>query len=437
MSYDSVMRLSNPLKIAVLVFGLLLGMSLLMVTIPKNTAQETVEISVMTFNIENGGTQVNFNKVVEAIQKAKADVVGIQEAWGNTAALAHALGWEYYDQRQHIISRYPLLKPASVKDLYTFVEVRPGKMVAIGNMHLPDEPYGPELIRHGATKAEVIANENKVRLPTALPFIEKLESLAHRGIPVFLTGDFNSPSHLDGKAAYGVEWPVTKILSDKGFSDAYRESYPDEKAYGGITWPAARPKIDASVDHFNPSGDDIPNRVDFIFTAGPSQVTSSQLVCEDSDKACDVTVSPWPSDHRSVVARFSVQPAPLPSKGLIRIPSRIPVAVAPSINVTPPTVSPGHTFTITWKNAPGNRYDYILITPTGADHRTFADAVRLYTFGEENGSIKFDEQTAKGNWPAWYSSPDAHWPLAPNTYDVKLMLDDSDKVLAVAEIVIK
>jgi hypothetical protein len=49
-------------------------------------------ISVMSYNIENGGAQVDFDKTVEAIKKSGADVVGIQEAWGNTARLAKAVG---------------------------------------------------------------------------------------------------------------------------------------------------------------------------------------------------------------------------------------------------------------------------------------------------------------------------------------------------------
>ena len=61
-------------------------------------------------------------------------MVGIQEAWGNTAPLAKAVGWKYYDQRQHIISRFPLFEAPDSHGLYTFIEVLPGKMVAIANM---------------------------------------------------------------------------------------------------------------------------------------------------------------------------------------------------------------------------------------------------------------------------------------------------------------
>jgi endonuclease/exonuclease/phosphatase family metal-dependent hydrolase len=435
MPYDLMMKLSNPLKIAIIACSLMLCLSLVIFNVKK---LPLITITVMTFNIENGGTQVDLNKIVEAIQEANADVVGIQEAWGNTAKLAHALGWRYYDQRQHIISRLPLLKPASVKGLYTFVEVMPGKIIAIANVHLPDEPYGPDLIRQGATKEQVEANERKVRLPTALPFINKLAALTQRGIPVFLTGDFNSPSHLDWKKRkIKVEWPVTKTLADKGFTDAYRSMYPDTIQQTSATWPAKRPDVVNSHDHFNPTQNDPPDRIDFIFSAGPVRVIASDIVGENEFKGSDLSVSPWPSDHRAVIARFAVLPAKAPEKGLILSPSRIPITAAPALSVTPTSVRPGQTFTVTWKNSPGNRYDYILIAPAGSNHIAWEEAVRLYTDGEGSGSIQYNEQTSKGNWLAWHASNDAKWPLTPNTYDIKLMLDDGYTELAATQIVVK
>jgi endonuclease/exonuclease/phosphatase family metal-dependent hydrolase len=437
------MRLSKPLKIASLVSLLAISLLLAILFIPK---KPTIEITVMTFNIENGGTQVSFNKVVEAIQKTKADVVGIQEAWGNTAKLAHALGWRYYDQQLQIISHLPLLKPASVRSLYTFVEVTPGKVIAIANIHLPDEPYGPELVRHGAPKTEVIANENKTRLPVVLPFINKLATLAKRGIPVFLTGDFNSPSHLDWTEAsinklpnhpYAIEWPITAMLAKRGFTDAYRQFWPDPLKPIVATWPASRPEVLQSPDHFNPTPDDLPDRIDFIFTAGPANVISSQLIGEANYQASNINITPWPSDHRAIAARFAVQPAAIPQKGLILTPSLIPIAAVATLSITPTNLHRGKAFTIKWKNAPGNRYDYILITPTNNQQLDQYAAVRLYTFGETDGSVEYNEENAKGNWLAWHTSPEGHWPLAPNTYDIKLMLDDSNTALAATQITVK
>ena len=60
-------------------------------------------------------------------------------------------------------------------------------------------------------------------------------------MPVFLTGDMNSPSYLDWTAvaavrpqvAYPLVWPVSKALADAGFRDSYRDAYPDPVARPG------------------------------------------------------------------------------------------------------------------------------------------------------------------------------------------------------------
>ena len=93
-------------------------------------------------------------------------------------------------------------------------------------------------------------------------------------MPVFLTGDFNSPSHLDWTKPtvgvlqnhrYVVEWPVTKFIQEKGLIDSFRETHPDPEKNPIYTWPAGRPFVENSIDGFNPSEDDLPDRVDFVY----------------------------------------------------------------------------------------------------------------------------------------------------------------------------
>ena len=133
-------------RLAVFTATLYLGMSLPLFA----EESASVPFSVLTYNIENGGAQVSFDKTVEVIKKSGADVVGLQEAWGNTGRLAKEVGWEYYDPRQHIISRFPLLEAPDSEGLYLLIEVKPGKFVAMANVHLPDEPYGPDMVRAGS-----------------------------------------------------------------------------------------------------------------------------------------------------------------------------------------------------------------------------------------------------------------------------------------------
>lgn len=282
---------------------------------PTSFASKPTTITVMTFNIENGGTQVDFNKVVEAIRISKADVVGIQEACGNIEKIAKALNWKYFNDTQQIVSRFPLIKPIHSQDKYIFIEVAPGKVVAMANTHLPDEPYGPTLLSEHASVSATLENERKVRLPTAFPLIKELSFLAKKGMPVFLTGDFNSPSDLDWTAKtlnvlsnhqHVVPWPVTKTAADFGLKDSFRSIYSDPVKIPGYTWPAGRPFLEKSIDGFNPSNKDLPERIDFIFFGGKTRVLQSHIVGESASKYATLHISPWPSDHAAVVSTFEI-----------------------------------------------------------------------------------------------------------------------------------
>ncbi len=391
-------------------------------------AKNPTEFSVMTFNIENGGTQVDFNKVVEAVKKSGADVVGIQEAWGNTARLAKALHWKYADVSQHIVSRYPLWVPENAEHHYVFVEIAPGKIVAMANIHLPDELYGSHEIKQGVSIAKVLANEKNVRVPMAQMVANKLSALLKEGIPVFLTGDFNSPSHIDWtQRIIKVKWPVTSMLAELGLTDSFRVIYRDAVKIPGYTWPAGRPIMRYTYDGFNPSASDLPERLDFIFSGGNAHVIESYIIGESD-------VSPWPSDHRAVVSKFIVTSVRLPKLNYIKLENHLG---QPSITVSQKIIQKDKAIQIFWKNAPGNRYDYIRIAPVGSNKLAWGEAVRLYTYAKINGSIQYGSHNVKGNWTAWNKGEEGRWPMIPGKYKVELMLDDSNTILAATQIIIK
>jgi hypothetical protein len=75
-------------------------------------AATPARVRVMTFNIWLGGDVVDFGKVIDAITAARADIVGLQEAEGNTRRTAEALHWPYWCDRLHVVSRFPLIDPA-------------------------------------------------------------------------------------------------------------------------------------------------------------------------------------------------------------------------------------------------------------------------------------------------------------------------------------
>ncbi len=131
----------------------------------------------MEFNIEYGGTQVDFRSVPKAIEAAGADVVAIEEGYAQMPRIARALGWDYFDNRTQIVSKFPLLAPAD-DSLFTYVEVEPGRVIAIGNVHLPSQSYGPFHIRAGMSVDDVVAIENRLRVPAVQPTVEALSSLS-------------------------------------------------------------------------------------------------------------------------------------------------------------------------------------------------------------------------------------------------------------------
>lgn len=287
----------------------------------------TVRLRIMEFNIEYGGDLVSFGRVADAILASGADVVGIEEAWGHIPRLARKLGWDFYDVRTQIVSRYPLIDPPGAKGRYTFVQVRPGRVVAIGNVHLPSWPYGPNLVRAGRSRSDVLEVERRVRLPEVRPALRALSALVGRGIPSFLVGDFNSPSFRDWTAEtvgrscvrYPVRWPVSAAVEKAGFVDSYREAHPSAVARPGFTWPAGRPEVDG----WNPGPHACDDRIDLVYASG-AETLASTIVGEAGAPDVSVSVSPWPSDHRAVLSTFRVEPAPPPT--LVAVDRRLATA---------------------------------------------------------------------------------------------------------------
>lgn len=284
-----------------------------------------VSLNVMVFNIEDGGTLVSFAKVAEAIRASGADVVGVEEAQGHVGRLARLLGWPYYSVRLQIVSKYPLIDPPGGNGVYLFVEPVPGKVVAMMNVHLPSDPYGPFWVRDGKSPAQVTALEKSARLAALKAQLAALPTLLSQQIPVFLTGDFNSPSYLDWTSAavgtrtygagkpwppYAFAWPVSKAVVDAGFRDSFRDVYPDPVADPGLTWWATKPHVSVADENFGPL--DVKDRIDYVYAAGDSVTTASRIVGEKGGPEVSVAVSPWPSDHRAVVSTFDVAPATPP-----------------------------------------------------------------------------------------------------------------------------
>lgn len=463
-----------------------------------------ITLRMMSFNIEWGGANVSFASVVEAIRAAEADIVGVQEPEGNLERLARDLGW-YFDRRNHVISKYPLVDAPGADGRFLFVEVAPGRIVAMANVHLPSDPYGPYWLREGRPPAEVIALERRVRLPNIAPVLAALEPIHRQGVPVFLTGDFNSPSHTDlvpaadgefPQGALELAWPVSRAITASGLRDSYREVHPDAVETPGFTWWAARPRI----EDYNPSDPTDQARIDFVWFGGPASVLDSRIVGEQGARDVEISVTPWPSDHRAVLSEFEVRPAPMPvlvataqrvhasgesirayynapgqeqlSIALLRESGNgdstprhrlavdadhgradIPAAavpaghyrivlqdadgralsrnelwvlapgVLPTLTVEDERYAPGEPVNVRWRNAPGNRLDWIAIFAAGSPPDSEDYLAYGYIDARSSGMLALDEETV-----------DFGWPLPPGRYVARLLEDDGYEVLAASEV---
>jgi exodeoxyribonuclease III len=292
-------------------------------------------LRVMSYNIWGGGANEGkgIEETVAAIMAARADVVGLQEtrlepdpctatdcrATGDSvaSALAAALGWYVHDQvaengalwANAVISRHPIGAP-SPNDLGVPLDVN-GKTVWLFNIHLDDEPYQPYQlldIEYGPapfikTEAEAVKYATDTRGP-ALDLLTSDMAAAEGAAAVIVTGDFNEPSVHDwtadvvaaGQKPVAVAWPTTGRLVTEGFVDAYRAVHPDPVAKPAYTWT---PRYDETAS------DDEPDRIDFVLVRGAGvRVTDAAIVGEDGPRS-DITVMPWPSDHRAVVAEIA------------------------------------------------------------------------------------------------------------------------------------
>jgi exodeoxyribonuclease III len=287
-------------------------------------AQAPSVLKVLTLNIWGGGLHNGavLEDTVAVLRATGADIIGLQEVGPHTQckpgpvgagkpvtlapALARALGFHCHDQTGRranaVLSRFPITG-ATKSGLG--VRIDAGRhTITLFNLHLEDAPYQPyQLMRipyDGApfltTAAEAVAAATAARGG----MIDQLEHdlLGLDNAPVIITGDFNEPSFRDwtaraatiGRHPIAVDWPATHRIETLGFTDVFRAACPDEVARPGDTWTV----LSGEPEHHD--------RIDFIFARGPGlSVVSAAMVGEKAPEA-DIVITPWPSDHRAVLA---------------------------------------------------------------------------------------------------------------------------------------
>jgi endonuclease/exonuclease/phosphatase family metal-dependent hydrolase len=277
----------------------------------------------MSFNLWHGGDagKQPLAQTMEVIRAAKADIVGLQETGGyekekvagrpdNGRKLAVMLGWHYFDQgeRTGVLSRFPIVTN-SPRKWGVRIQLPTGREVWMFNVHFAHAPYQPyQLLSIPYANApfiktadEAVHEARKARGGQVERMLAELKPALARGQPVFLTGDFNEPSHQDwtrravaaGKCPLAVEYPATLAVTTAGMRDAFRAAFPDEAAHPGWTWTPTTKPDDPKDRH---------DRIDFVFVGGVNVTVKRCEVVGEGRPSADIVVQPYPSDHRAVVA---------------------------------------------------------------------------------------------------------------------------------------
>jgi hypothetical protein len=160
-------------------------------------------------------------------------------------------------------------------------------------------------------EASVIAAANSARGGGTTSYLNSMASAISSGTPVFFTGDFNEPSHLDWTAEAAsatsrpydlkVEYPTSKRIVDAGMTDSFRAVYPDEVAKPGYTWTPGYPY--PTLD-----SDEVHDRIDVIYHhgRGVTATAAATIGPADGNPNTDVSVVGYNADHRAVLATYAL-----------------------------------------------------------------------------------------------------------------------------------
>jgi endonuclease/exonuclease/phosphatase family metal-dependent hydrolase len=282
----------------------------------------------MSFNLWHGGDagKQPLSQTAGVIRAAEADLVGLQETHGfepapgavrsdNGRRLAEILGWHYFDQggRTGILSRHPIVTNTPAK-WGAMVRLPSGREAWLFNVHFSASPYQPyQLLRIPyfdapflTTAGEAVQAARAARGGQVDRMLAELKPVLASNAVVFLTGDFNEPSHQDwtpraaaaGKCPLAVEFPATLAVTSAGMKDAFRIAHPDEVSKPGWTWTPTTSPDDPQDRH---------DRIDFVFVSGRQVVVKGCQLVGESAESADRVVQPFPSDHRAVVATVELR----------------------------------------------------------------------------------------------------------------------------------
>lgn len=271
------------------------------------------ELTVTSFNIWHGGhesgKEVGFKRLMELLKETNSDVFTLVETYGSGEAIADGLGYYLYliSSNLSIISRYPIIDTHLVYKSFNSggaaIVLPNGKTMNIFGIwlhYLPDYWSGFKKEEKWDVQ-DYLVEENKTRGKEIKAILAEISPYINRSdeVPVIVSGDFNSGSHLDWTRktknmhnGYVVAWPASLALEDYGFGDAWRELYPHVMKDPGITWSPLYTEDTYMKD-----------RIDFVYYKGQKLKPIRAKLIKDHPKE-------FPSDHAGLTVEFQIHKTP-------------------------------------------------------------------------------------------------------------------------------
>lgn len=318
------------------------------------------EFSVLQWNVWQEGTMVKggYDAIVDEIVRLKPDFVTLSEVrnYNETnfseriVKSLHERGETYhsfYSYDTGLLSRYPITDSLTVfpckgdhGSIYRLLCEARGVKFAVYTAHLDyqDDTYYEVRGYDGNTwkqmpvltdVAEVLRRNSLSQRDEAInAFLVQAAKDEAEGYNIILGGDFNEPSHLDWTAAtrymydhHGlvVPWPVTTMLHEAGFVDAYRSVFPNPITHPGFTYPSDNPDVPVERLTWAPLADER-DRIDYLFFKGKGLKVTDACVFGPSKSISYSRRKPnpvrerfieplgvWPTDHKGVWAKIRVK----------------------------------------------------------------------------------------------------------------------------------
>lgn len=346
-------------------FKSLIAFFILFVLIPEAMAQKAKDVKVFQINVWQEGTIVpnGFDAIIDEIIDKDADVVVFSEVrnYNNTDFVKRVLeslkekGEIYHGESSEpsldvaLIAKFPIADQAPMyktKDtkmgnvLKTKINIH-NKDFLFYSVHLDYTNYACYLPRGydgvtwkkldtPITDANAISMANrKGRRDEAIEDLIKDIDSENKEQFIIVAGDFNEPSHLDWtnetKDLFDhrgaiVPWDCSILLQRAGFKDAFRTKYPNPVTHPGFTFPSANPAMEINKLTWAPTADER-DRIDYIYfkpigsirlkgikVVGPEEtIVRSAVKAKDSRDRFLVPKKTWPTDHKALLATFTVQ----------------------------------------------------------------------------------------------------------------------------------